>query len=78
MTTFEEKVMNIIENSDFNSLPLEEREKIIKYNREQQITTLWQILNGNKSNTTETYRKWVRKWLADCVESYRKDYVFKE
>ena len=34
-TTLKEKVIDILENSDFNSLPYEERKKIIKYNKEQ-------------------------------------------
>lgn len=34
-TTLSEKVIDIIENSDFNSLPLEERKKFIKYKQEQ-------------------------------------------
>ena len=47
-TTLSEKVIDIIENSDLDSLPLEERKKIIKYQQEQQILTIWQVLNNYK------------------------------
>ena len=72
-TTLSEKVIDIIENSDFNSLPLEERKKIIKYNKEQQIITIWQILNNYKEYTSPYFRKKLSKWLENCVASYRKE-----
>ena len=72
-TTLSEKVIDIIENSDFNSLPLEERKKIIKYNQEQQILTIWQVLNSYKEYTSPYFRKKLSKWLENCVAEYRKE-----
>lgn len=74
MTTLSEKVMDILKNSDFNSLPEEERKKIIKYSKEQQILTLWQVLNNYKEHTSPYFRKKLSKWLENCVASYRRDY----
>lgn len=70
-TSLQEKVMDIFENSDFNSLSEEERKKIIKYNKEQQILTLWQVLNNYKDYTSPYFRKKLSKWLENCVTSYR-------
>lgn len=72
-TTLSEKVIDIIENSDFNSLPLEERKKFIKYKQEQQILTLWQVLNNYKEYTSPYFRKKLLKWLENCVAEYRKE-----
>ena len=74
MTTLEEKVTAILEHSDFNDLPYEERVKISKYMSEQQILTIWQTLMKNKDITTEAWRKKQRIWLADCVEQYRRNF----
>lgn len=70
MTNLRKKVIDIIDNSDFNSLPLEERNKIIKYCKEQQILTLWQVLNKYKEYTSPWFRKKLSKWLENCVTSY--------
>lgn len=72
-TSLQEKVIDILESSDFNSLPLEERKKIIKYNKEQQILTLWQVLNNYKEYTSPCFRKKLSKWLEKCVTSYITD-----
>lgn len=72
-TTLSEKVIDILENSDFNSLPLEERKKIIKYNKEQQILTIWQIVNNYKEYTSPHFRKKLLKWLENCIDSYRRE-----
>lgn len=73
-TSLEEKVMDILKNSDFNSLSKEERKKIRKYNKEQQILTLWQVLNNYwvKEYTSPYFRKQLSKWLEICVTSYRR------
>lgn len=71
-TSLNEKVIDILENSDFNSLSEEERKKIIKYNKEQQILTLWQVLNNYKDYTSPYFRKKLSKWLESCVTSYRR------
>lgn len=74
MTSLEEKVVCIIENSDFNDLPLEERKTIIKYTSRMQILTLWQVLNKDKHITTEAWRKKTREWLANCVRLHEKNF----
>ena len=75
MTTFEEQVRAIIEDSDFNDLPYEERKRIGKYMVEQQIITLWQTLHKDKHLTTDAWRKKQMAWLKNCVESYRREYM---
>ena len=74
MTTLEEKVQNILDFSDFNDLPFEERKRICKYTHEQQILTIWQTLNKHKDLTTESWRRKQREWLKGCIESYRREY----
>lgn len=74
MTTLEEKVRAILDESDFNDLPYEERKRIGKYMHEQRILTIWQTLLNHKEHTTETWRKKQRVWLKDCVETYRRNF----
>ena len=74
MTTLEEKVRNILEGSDFNDLPFDERKRIGKYMDEQQILTIWQTLLKDKHLTTDAWRKKQRQWLENCVEQYRRNY----
>ena len=57
MTTLEEKVRNILDESDFNDLPFDERKRIGKYTAEQQILTIWQTLLKDKHLTTDAWRK---------------------
>ena len=74
MTTLEEKVQYIFDESDFNELPLEERRRIRKYRDEQQILTIWQTLEKDKHLTTDAWRKKQTQWLKNCVEQYRRNY----
>lgn len=74
MTTLEEKVQRILDESDFNELPFDERKRICKYRDEQQILTIWQTLEKDKHLTTDAWRKKQRQWLANCVEQYRRNY----
>ena len=74
MTTLEEKVTAILEHSDFNDLPYEDRKRIGKYMIEQQILTIWQTISKDKDLTTEAWRKKQRAWLKNCVESYRREW----
>ena len=74
MTTLEEKVRDILDGSDFNDLPFEERKRIRKYMDEQQILTIWQTLLRDKHLITEKKKKKQRQWLANCVEQYRRNY----
>lgn len=74
MTTLEEKVMAIIESSDFNDLPFEERKKICKYLSRMQILTLWQVLNKYNDLVTPAWKKKMRSWLKSCVEDHQNEY----
>ena len=74
MTTLEEKMQAILDGSDFNDLPFEERKRICKYLDEKQILTIWQTLERDNHLTTEAWRKKQRQWLANCVEQYRRNY----
>ena len=74
MDALDEKIKNILEGSDFNGLPSEERERICKYTDEQKILTIYQVLNAGKEDTTERWRRKIRGWLKNCVDSYYRDY----
>lgn len=78
MTTLEEKVRDILDSSDFNDLPYEERVRISKYKAHTQILTLWQVLNTDKDLTNERWRKHIRAWLGNCVQSYRQEFAERE
>lgn len=72
MTTLEEKVNEIIDFSDFDELPKDERERIGEYMTRQQILTLWQVLNKYEEQTTKAWRKKIRAWLENCVRTLEK------
>ena len=78
MGDLEKRVFAVLESDDFNDLPLEEREKIIKYTAHQQILTLWQVLAKDKELTTEAWRRKQRDWLKNCVRSYEDKYMNEE
>lgn len=73
MESLEQIVTDIIENSDFNSLPIEERGRIRRYTREQQILTLYQVLIKDKDLTTVAWRKKIRSWLENCINTYQRE-----
>lgn len=75
MESLEQIVTGIIENSDFNSLPIEERGRIRRYTREQQILTLYQVLIKDKDLTTVAWRKKIRSWLENCVDTYQREEI---
>lgn len=75
MTTLDEKVNTILDCSDFNDLPYEERKRICKYMDEIKILTIWQTLMKDTHLTTHAWREKQRGWLKNCVESYRRDYM---
>ena len=75
MTTLEEKVNAIIENSEYNTLPIEERRKIKKFCREQSILILWQVINADKDLTTAMWRRKTTKWLESLIRIYNKEEV---
>lgn len=73
-TSFEEKLIDILENSDFNDLPYEERVRIGKYKAEQQILTLYQVSQKYSDVVTPAFKRKIKRWLESCVETYRKEY----
>ena len=73
MTGLEEKINSIIDGSDFNDLPVDERTRIRKYTREMQIQTLYQVLNLHKDLTNKLWRGKIREWLKACVEIYQRE-----
>lgn len=75
MTSIKEKVNDILENSDFNDLPFEERKRIDKYMLERQISILYMTLMRFPELTNETWKKKQRDWLESSVEFYRKEYT---
>lgn len=72
--SLQEKVRYILDDSDFNDLPYEERKRIGKYMLEQQILTIYQMLRKDTEHTTEAWRKRQRAWLKNCVDSYYREY----
>lgn len=64
----------IVDNSDFNSLPLEERKKICKYKTEQQILTLVQVIEKDSHLTTKAWREKQTEWLRNIVKDYKSEY----
>lgn len=75
MESLEQIVTGIIENSDFNSLPIEERGRIRRYTREEQILTLYQVLIKDKDLTTVAWRKKIRSWLENCIDTYQREEI---
>ena len=61
----------IVDNSDFNSLPFEERKRICKYTAEQQILTLLQVIVKDSHLTTKAWRDKQTKWLEEIVRNYK-------
>ena len=75
MTSLFEKAQDILENSDFNNLPYEERKRIAKYKTEQQILTIMQMIEKDKDYTTRAWKNKQMKWLECVVESYRTEWM---
>ena len=67
-------VDSILDSSDFNSLPFEERKKICRYTSEQQILTLYHTLIRNKEHTTSIWKMKQREWLMNCIRSYQREW----
>ena len=65
-----QKVNQIMEDSDFNSLPFEERRKISKYMTQQQILTLWQVIEKYKDYESKVLRDKLRDWLENVIIGY--------
>ena len=64
------------EANEFNSLPYEERKRIIRYTSATQMLTIYQCIENNKDLTTERWRKAMWNWIRTCVEWYERDYLF--
>lgn len=74
--SLEEKIRYILDDSDFNDLPYEERKRIIKYTLEKQILTIYQTLKQDQDLTTEAWRRKQRAWLQNCVDRYYREYRY--
>jgi len=78
MDDLEKRVFAILDSDDFNDLPFEEREKIIKYTSIQQILTLWQVIAKDIDLTTAAWRRKQRDWLKNIVKYYENKYMKEE
>ena len=74
--SLQEKIRYILDDSDYNDLPYEERVRIGKYKLEQQISTIYQMLRKDTEHTTESWRRKQRAWLKNCVDSYYRKYRY--
>ena len=74
MTRIIEDAKAIIDNSDFNSLPFEERKKIAKYTAEQQIQSIVQLIEKDSQLTTKAWRDKQTEWLGNVVAFYKSEY----
>ena len=74
--SLKEKINYILEDSDFNDLPYEERARISRYTAEMQILTLYQVLIKDEDNTTKAWRRKIKAWLKNCVDDYYKVYRY--
>jgi len=75
MSSLIEKAQDILENSDFNNLPYEERKRIAKYKTEQQILTIMQIIETDEDYTTREWKNKLMRWLEHFVEFYRTEWM---
>lgn len=74
MSKIIDDALAIIDNSDFNSLPFEERKRMCKYITEQQILTLYQVIKKDSHLTTKAWREKQLNWLGNVVSSYKSEY----
>lgn len=70
-----DRVRRILDNSDFSSLPFEERARLSKYLHEQQILTLYQTIYSNEDHVTPAWKKLQIDWLNNCIKSYEEQYT---
>ena len=75
MSSLEERICACLDSSDFNNLPFEERKRIGKYLDRMQILTLWQVLQTSPDLTCTRWKREIRDWLKDCVESFEWEYL---
>lgn len=69
-----EKAKYIIQNSDFETLPAEEKEIISKYMLESKIETVNYMINSHKQDTTERWKQQKREYLLNLINSYNNKY----
>ena len=70
-----EEAKAIIDNSDFNLLPSEERKRICRYITEQQILTLVQVIEKDSHITTKAWREKQIEWLRNIIKEYKSKYI---
>ena len=74
MTTLDEKVRDIIDFSDYEDLPDEQRALVKKYMREQKINDYWTIITKYDKYIPQVFKKVLITALTVMVSSYQKDY----
>ena len=70
----ERTIAIINDDAEFNSLPFEERGKILKYVSKFNIQLLYQIIESDKRLTTEAWREKKREHLKNLVSAYEREY----
>ena len=74
-TSLMERANAIIEDcaEDYNALPIEERHRIGRYMAYEKILTVVQMIEKDRTHTTEAWRKKQRAWLTGLVSTYEHD-----
>lgn len=72
--SLDEEIKTIINDNSFNDLEFEQRKFICKFLVQQQILTLYQVINNYPDLVCGAYKVKIRKWLKNCVEIYKKEY----
>ena len=74
MNALEEQIHNIIDFSEFDDLPDEQKSYIRKFMREQKINDYWSIVTKYDKYIPEVFRKILITAIRVMVASYQKDY----
>lgn len=74
-TSLMERANAIIQDcaEDYNALPIEERKRIGRYMAYEKILTVVQMLEKDRTHTTEAWRKIQMAWLRGLVITYEHD-----
>lgn len=74
-TSLMERANAIIEDcgADYNALPIEERKRIGRYMAYEKILTVVQMIEKDRTHTTEAWRKIQMAWLRGLVTTYEHD-----
>ena len=74
-TSLMERANAIIEDcaDDYSALPIEERKRIGRYMAYEKILTVVQMVEKDRTHTTEAWRKIQMAWLRGLVITYEHD-----